>query len=379
MKPNQKTPIWKYRTYWYLAYAYFQNEHFFNSFVANLKVFLSGLEDRFYKNKWEKIEIREPIFIIGPGRSGTTILQQVLSLHSAVATPRTYSDMFDLTPILAKKFVCPLIHGRTNRGADRIIVGIDTPQEAQGLILRYFNKEMVLYNAASLDDIKNYMRKLLYLESKTRFLWKVPYLTIRVPDVIAMFPDARLIYLHRNPVASVNSKMKFVETWKEMAVAPSRFYSRVVGKNHSFEQRDLSYFMEQANRMVNLQYGAPDSLAMARDHLQWIERALTDMGNLDPSVARCFVDFSTLVQEPRSSLRTLFEFLELPDESEAILTKLEELGMPLGMPELRVDHIPEENLPAIEDMCREHLHRCASAVDWNGWRTIGPVLSESHS
>jgi hypothetical protein len=379
MKPNQKTPIWKYRTYWYLAYAYFQNEHFFNSFVANLKGFLSGLEDRFYKNKWEKIELRKPIFIIGPGRSGTTILQQVLSLHSAVATPRTYSDMFDLTPILAKKFVCPLIRGRTNRRADRIMVGIDTPQEAQGLILRYFNKELVVYNPTSPDDIKIYMRKLLYLESKTRFLWKVPYLTIRVPDVIAMFPDARLIYLHRNPVASVNSKMKFIDTWKEMSTAPSHFYRRLVGKNQSFEKHDLSYFMEQANRMVNLEYAPPDSLAMARDHLQWIERALMDMGNLGSSAARCFVDFATLIQDPRSSLRSLFEFLELPDESEAILAKLEELGMPLGMPELKLDHIPEESLPAIEEMCREHLSRCSSAVDWKGWRTIGPVLSESYS
>jgi hypothetical protein len=94
---------------------------------------------------------------------------------------------------------------------------------------------------------------------------------------------------------------------------------------------------------------------------------------------RCFVDFATLVLEPRSSLRSLFEFLELPDESEAILAKLEELGMPLGMPELKLDHIPEESLPAIEEMCREHLRRCSSAVDWKAWRTIGPVLSESYS
>jgi hypothetical protein len=103
------------------------------------------------------------------------------------------------------------------------------------------------------------------------------------------------------------------------------------------------------------------------------------MGNLGSSAARCFVDFATLIQDPRSSLRSLFEFLELPDESEAILAKLEELGMPLGMPELKLDHIPEESLPAIEEMCREHLSRCSSAVDWKGWRTIGPVLSESYS
>lgn len=376
MKPNQKTPTWKYRLYWYLAYAYFQNEHAFNSLVAKLKVFFSSVEDQFYKNNWEQIELRKPIFIIGPGRSGTTILQQVLSLHSAVATPRTYSDMFDLAPILAKKFLCPLIRGRTNRRADRIIVGIDTPQEAQGLILRYFNKELVVYNPTSLRDIKNYMQKLLYLEHKTRFLWKVPYLTIRVPDVIALFPDARFIYLHRNPVASVNSKMKFIETWKEMAIAPSHFYHRLVGKNRSFDKHDLSYFMKLANQMVNLKYRPPDSLAMTKDHLQWIERALMDMTKLGSSAARCYLDFSTLIMEPRSSLRRLFEFLELPNEGETILAQLEELGMPLSMPEPKFDHIPEESLTAIEDICRERLHQCSIAVDWNDWEVIGPVPGE---
>src|SRR3989337_2617761 len=146
VKPKSETPSWEYRLFWYLAYTYFQNEHSFNSFVAKLKVSLSKVEDRFYRKKWEDIELRKPIFIIGPHRSGTTILQQMLSLHSTVATPRTYSDMFDLIPILAKQYLRPLIRSRAYRRIDRIIVGFDTPQEAQGLISRYFDKESVVYN-----------------------------------------------------------------------------------------------------------------------------------------------------------------------------------------------------------------------------------------
>src|SRR3989304_4288440 len=201
VKPKSETPSWEYRPFWYLAYTYFQNEHFFNSFVAKLKVSLSRLEDRLYKKKWEHIELRKPIFIIGPHRSGTTILQQVLSLHSAMATPRTYSDMFDLFPILAKKYLPPLIRGRAYRRIDRIVVGFDTPQEAQGLISRHFDKERVLYNQTTPEDIRNYMRKLLYLERKTRFVWKVPYLTTQIPEVVTLFPAARFIYLYGAPVA----------------------------------------------------------------------------------------------------------------------------------------------------------------------------------
>ena len=376
---RSENPTWKYRLFWYLAYGYFQNEHFFNSFVGKLKVSLSKVEDRFYRKKWEDIELRKPIFIIGPHRSGTTILQQMLSLHSTVATPRTYSDMFDLIPILAKQYLRPLIRSRAYRRIDRIIVGFDTPQEAQGLISRYFDKKQVLYNPTTPEDIRNYMRKLLYLEGKTRFLWKVPYLTIQIPEVLSLFPDARFIYLYRDPVACVNSKLKFIKVWQEMAQSPSLLYHRLVGRNQHFEQSGMGYFMEQANRTVNLKPTSPDPLAMAMDHLQWIEQALRDLGKLGSSNTRCFLDYSALILEPHTSLRHLFEFLGLPDESEAILAKLEELGMPLTMPESKLSYIPEESLPAITGVCRERMKQCCSAMDWKGWQVIGPIPTDSHS
>jgi hypothetical protein len=52
--------------FWYFAYTYFQNEHFFNSFIAKLKTLLSKVEDLRYRYKWEHIELKKPIFIIGP-------------------------------------------------------------------------------------------------------------------------------------------------------------------------------------------------------------------------------------------------------------------------------------------------------------------------
>lgn len=378
-KPESENPTWKYRLFWYLAYGYFQNEHFFNSFLANLKVSLSRLEDRLYKKEWENIELKKPIFIIGPHRSGTTILQQVLSMHTAVATPRTYSDMFDMIPILAKKYLRPLIRGRAYRRIDRIVVGFDTPQEAQGLISRYFDKERVLYNPTTPDELRNYMRKLLYLERKKRFLWKVPYLTIQIPEIIKLFPDARFIYIHRDPVACVDSKLKFIKVWQEMAQSPSILYHHLVGRNQHLDQQGLGYFMEQANRTVNLRHTVPDPLAIATDHLKWIEQALRDLSNLGSYNTRCFLDYSTLVLEPQASLRRLFEFLELPDESEAILANLEELGMPLVMPERKLSHLPKESIPAIEEECRERMKQCCSAVDWKGWQIIGSIPAESHS
>jgi len=370
VKTLPEVSIHKYRLFWYLSYAYFQNKHFFNSLIARLKALLSAREDRKFKKSWEHIELKYPIFIIGPHRSGSTILQQMLCLHSEIATPRTYSDMFDMSPILSKKYFRLFAGQRGHRRIDRIITGFDSPQEAQGLIFRYFDKQRTRYNPANLDDIKHYMRKLLFLEEKSRFLWKTPYFTIRVPEVFAMFPDAKFIYLYRDPVSCVDSKLKFIEVWREISESPSFIYRHLVGKHESFELGGAGYFWERINRILNLKYLPPDPFELARDHLEWIERALMDLNNLRTSNTPCFLDYSSLIREPVASLGKLFKFLDLTDESEAIIAKLEKLGMPLRMPEAKLKYIPEDKISVIQELCQENMQRGLSGVEWKDWCVI---------
>ncbi len=372
MNSKSELSIGKYRIFWYLAYTYFQNKHLFNHFVAKSKHLLSKLEDSIYKKKWGHLDLRKPIFIIGPHRSGTTILQQILCLHSSIATPRIYSDILDMSPILSKKWVRYFFHEKGGRGIDSIIVDFDSPQEAQGLLLRYFYDNL-LYNPTTEDGISNYMRKLLYLEGKTRFLWKVPYLTIKIQETHSLFPDAQFIYLHRDPVTCINSKLKVIYVWQEFAQIPSLFYRHLVGLHENPDQGDLGYFMEQVNKTVNLQSTQPDPIEMAKDHLRWIEKALRDMDKLRSSESCCFLDYSTLISDPCATIPHLLEFLNLADESDAILAKLEELNMPLRLQKQRINYIPKESLHSVEELSRESMQRGLSGIDWKNWSIIGSV------
>ena len=371
MERLPETPNWEYRMFWYLAYAYFQNESFFNSFFAKSKRLLSKLEDILYKKNWEQIEIKYPIFIIAPHRSGTTILQQLLCLHSMIATPRTYSDIFDMFPILSKKFARVLIPGKMYRRIDNIIAGFDSPQEAQGLIFRYFDKQKVKYNPATSEDVKNYMRKVLLIEDKKRFLWKTPYLSIRVPEVNVLFPDAKFIYLHRDPVSCIDSKIKFIHIWQEIAENPTFVYRALVGKNDHFELGGSGYFWERLNRTINLRYLPPDPHALTQDHVDWVERALRDLNSLASSEKTCFISYSKLIWEPKDSLERLFEFLDLPDESDSIIVNLERLGMSLKMSESSLKFIPNESITEIMELCQEKMQKCLSGVGWGKWCVIG--------
>jgi hypothetical protein len=368
---HPETSVGDYRLFWYLSYAYFQNKHFFNAAFATIKDALSRLEDIFYKKQWEQIQINKPIFIIGPHRSGTTILQWALSSDSCIATPRSYSDVLDMEPILAKGFMKFVSRGHSRRRVDDIVVNFDSPQEAQGLISRYFYRDTVLYNPYSEKDIYNYMRKLLFLEGKSRFLWKSPYISIKIPEINYHFPDAQYIYIHRDPITCVSSKLKFIKIWQEIAKSPSNFYRHFVGKTQDFELGGAGYFMEQANRTVNLLETHPNSIKMTEDHLHWIRKAINDLNNLNASDRCCFIDFETLTDEPKESLGRIFEFLQLPDESDDIILKMGEIGMPFRKTSPHYDHIPEDDLPAVRELCGSHLQKISSAINWDNFFVIG--------
>ena len=370
METTSTPPNWEYRMFWYVAYVYFQNACFFNSLFGNCKKILSELEDFFYRKNWEQIEIKYPIFIVGPHRSGTTIFQQLLCLHSMIATPKTYSDIFDMFPILSKRFARFLIPRKVGRRIDDVIAGPESPQEAQGLIFRYFDKQKVIYNQATSNDIVNYMRKLLYIERKSRFLWKAPYLSIRVPEVNVLFPDAKFIYLHRDPLSCVDSKIKFIRVWQEIAKHPTPLYRALVGKHDHFEIAESGYFWERLNRTINLQYLPPDPHELTKDHLDWVERALRNLNTLASSKKTCFLSYSKLILEPKTSLERVFEFLDLPDESDSIIANLEKLGMALKVPESELRFIPSDAMTEIMELCQEKLKNYLSRVEWEKWCVI---------
>jgi hypothetical protein len=283
-----------------------------------------------------------------------------------------------MIPILAERFIRPFFPELSDRMIDRILVGRDTPQEAQGLLSRYFDRKFIPYNRMSAEDLARYIRKLQYLEKKTRFLWKAPYMTHHVTEIASLFPDSQFIYIHRDPVVCVASKLKFIKIWQRIARPPSILYRHLVGKHQNFSLLQMGYFMEQANRTVNLFHADLDSRAMAEDHLLWMEKALRDLTNLHDPRRCCFLDYETLSDQPKDSLPKLFDFLGLLDESDDVLDKMKEIGMPLRKPMPAYEYVPEEELREIARMCRGRIQKIRNLINRNDWYLIkAPSLDSS--
>ena len=140
-----------------------------------------------------------PLFLFSLPRSGSTLLQRILTVNDAVAT---VSEPWVLLP-----YVYTLRREQVFADYDHFVA----VRAIQDLYDRFPNGKQDY-----LQEIANFTRRLYakaVLHSECRyFLDKTPRYHLIIDEIIQMFPDAKFIFLWRNPLAVVASMM---QTWAE--------------------------------------------------------------------------------------------------------------------------------------------------------------------
>ncbi|QJD31428.1 sulfotransferase [Methylococcus geothermalis] len=230
-------------------------------------------------------EVREPLFILGTGRSGTTILGTVLSMHREVGF------------LNEPKALWHAIHphedvvGNYSRGQARYRLGVDdATDEVKRNAHRLFGAYLRFVRSARLVD-------------------KYPELVFRVPFVKAIFPDARFLFVVRNGWDTCAS----IDQWS------SRYGVRVQGENHDWWGVDRRKWKLMLKELIE-----PDPIfAGALDTIRQLQRD-TDMAVVEWVVTmreglRCLkenpdcmrmVRYEDLVVNPRAVLREIATFAE---------------------------------------------------------------------
>ncbi len=177
---------------------------------------------------------RQPLFIVGHWRSGTTYLHNLFSIDEQFGYCSTFHSLvpgaFLGNPGL-KSIVAASIP--ETRPMDEVPMGADLPQEeeyALGSLTPYayyngwiFPRNMRFYNrVVCLDEsppriraawrrtYRRFLKKLTFYWDGRRLVLKNPANTARVPVLLDMFPDARFVHIHRNPYDVFASMMKFM-------------------------------------------------------------------------------------------------------------------------------------------------------------------------
>jgi len=174
------------------------------------------------------MKIKKPIIFIGTGRSGTTIISEIIMRHRDLAFPSNYQEIFFMNPkinLLRNFFDNKFwkIYGQKKQLNKVSIINkyIFKPAEAykmwdyltgndidfsRGFLLnKKETKERVSF-------INNYFQKMIKYQNKKRLVFKITGPS-RMEYLLSIFPDAYFIILKRKLVPTINSFLK-VNFWK---------------------------------------------------------------------------------------------------------------------------------------------------------------------
>ncbi len=189
--------------------------------------------DRQLQPEIEKQKIREPLVITGLPRSGTTLLHTLLAADPAHRAPLTWEVMTPSPPTNENREL------RIRRAARSLsalrwlaptfqrvhAVGAELPQECVSLMSPTFMSDQfdTMYDAPSYrgwflkQDLRPayeyhrcFLQHLQQRQPAHRWVLKAPAHMFAAPALLSIYPDARFVQVHRNPLEAIASVSSLV-------------------------------------------------------------------------------------------------------------------------------------------------------------------------
>ncbi len=176
-----------------------------------------------YDKKIKDVKVKQPLFILGYYRSGTTFLHYLLSKDPRFAYCATYEVMMPHIFLSSGKFSKSILSAAlpANRPMDNLKMGADLPKEEEFALAsigieslaagyffpkrlqEYFDKYVLFNNVQSEQNWKNnldyFLKKVSYKYGDRPLVIKSPANTGRIKQILELYPDAKFIHIHRNP------------------------------------------------------------------------------------------------------------------------------------------------------------------------------------
>lgn len=211
----------------------------------------------------------QPLIILGHWRSGTTWLHELLSVDPQFTSPTTYQALAPNNFLVTHWWVTRLFYWLlpSRRPMDNMPMGWDRPQEDEFalcnlgeaspyLTVAFPNRPPVYEEYLTLDvppeaetrwrrTLHHFLQKVTYADPK-RLIIKSPPHTARVRSLLKMFPEARFVYLVRNPFVLFPST---VHLWQRLYDAHGLQFPTYAGlEEHVLRTFERMYERFEADR-----------------------------------------------------------------------------------------------------------------------------------
>jgi omega-hydroxy-beta-dihydromenaquinone-9 sulfotransferase len=277
------------------------------------------LDDIFFPgHKTQPIE--KPLFIIGNLRSGSTFLHRLLSRDLETFTSLTTWDIY-LTPSVTQKkltqffsrldsrlggHVHRLLHAFDERTLGKLKIhriSFFQPEEDENILLHIWDSFWVSFLFPFMDEMPNYqhfdealspehkrrimkfyksmLQRHMYASGKKYFVAKNPAFSPKIATLLEFFPDARIIYLARNPLDMLPSTVSWINYARRQFTEPKEKY----------------LYMDEIVDLTQHWYRYP---------LQYLDA--------HPSPRYLILNYDDLIQRPEHVIRSFYEQFGYPDK-----------------------------------------------------------------
>lgn len=283
----------------------------FTTFTSLWNSMQARREEAKFGSRVRATRVREPLFILGHYRSGTTHLHNLLVQDSRFAFANYYQATFPHTFLTTEWLGVPMgsPFALPKRPYDGVQLGLLEPAEDELAlcIMTFLSPHMgwhfpqvaeryhryLSFHEATDEEIARWGEALLTFTRKLTFRYngkplvlKSPCHTARVRAILEVFPDAKFVHIHRDPYTV------FQSTWKMEERARPLFRYQRDRSGENLEEFILWRFRETYDAFFE-------------------DRDLIPEGRLTE------ISYDELVGNPLDTLSHVYDELRLPDFEEA--------------------------------------------------------------
>jgi hypothetical protein len=292
---------------------------------------LGRLESRLLAEEIRQIPIRKPIYICGLARSGSTLLHEIISSHSGVATHRSKDYPMLFTPYWWRRAIANLRPqaAQERPHQDGVMVTTESPDALEEMLwMAFFPRchDPSVSNLFGASDghpafesfYRLHIRKLLLAEGATRYTAKANYHVARLPYLARLFPDARFIIPIREPASHIASLMRQHRQFSAGQRKHPRSLSYMRRSGHfefGLDRRPMHLGDGERVRQIMQAWSSGQEVRGLALYWDMVHGYLSRLLATDPRVEESVlvVRFETLCAEPTETIRAVLRHCGLPE------------------------------------------------------------------
>ena len=249
--------------------------------------------------------LEKPIIIFGSGRSGTTVISEIIFQHEDLAWHSNYQELFP--GFLPINYMRRLVDNKLWR-----IVGMNTQNNKSFTnymlfrpIERYDFWEAItgkridfsrgfLLNEKATDEERHYMRnafaRMVKYQKRKRLAVKITG-PARMEYLMSIFPDAQFVNIQRDPIATIRSWLEIY--WNEQVTGQLWWQG-------AYSPEEL----QRANELSSNKF-----LFVAFQYKKLIETTQQEIDKMHPDIYNA--SYEDFVKDPKALINDMMQFLHL--------------------------------------------------------------------